>query len=42
MKWNWGTGILLVIVVFVGLCVAFLIYASRQDWRLVEKDYYPN
>jgi len=41
MKWNWGTGIFIVIVIFVGLCVAFIIYAQRQRWSMVEEDYYP-
>jgi hypothetical protein len=41
MKWNWGTGIFIVIVIFVGLCVAFIIYAQRQHWSMVEEDYYP-
>ena len=41
MKWNWGTGIFIVIVLFVGACVAFIIYAQRQKWSLVEDDYYP-
>jgi hypothetical protein len=41
MKFNWGTGILVVIVLFMVLCIAFFIFASRQDNSLVEKDYYP-
>ena len=41
MRWNWGTGILIVIVLFVGACVAFIIYAQRQKWSMVEEDYYP-
>jgi hypothetical protein len=41
MKWNWGTGIFIVIVIFVGLCVTFIIYAHRQTWSMVEEDYYP-
>ena len=41
MKWNWGTGIFIVIVLFLGTCIAFIIYAHHQKWSLVEEDYYP-
>ena len=41
MKWNWGTGIFIVIVLFLGACIAFIIYAQHQKWSLVEEDYYP-
>jgi len=41
MKWNWGTSIFIVIVLFVGACVAFIIYAVHQKWSMVEEDYYP-
>jgi len=40
MKFNWGTGIFLVIVVFMAACAAFFIFANRQDNTLVESDYY--
>lgn len=41
MKWNWGTGIFIVIVLFLGACVSFIIYSQGQKWSLVEEDYYP-
>ncbi|MCX6268607.1 MAG: FixH family protein [Bacteroidetes bacterium] len=41
MKWNWGTGIFIVIVLFLAACAAFIIYAQRQKWSMVEEDYYP-
>jgi hypothetical protein len=41
MKWNWGTGIFIVIVVFVAACLSFIVYSQRQKWNLVEADYYP-
>jgi hypothetical protein len=41
MKWNWGTGIFIFIVLFMAACIAFLVYTRNQDWSLVEKDYYP-
>ncbi len=41
MKWNWGTGIFIVIVLFLGACAAFIIYSQSQKWSMVEEDYYP-
>ena len=41
IKWNWGTGIFIVIVLFLGACAAFFIYANNIHWSLVEEDYYP-
>ena len=41
MKWSWGTGIFIVIVLFLGACVAFIIYSTHQKWSMVEEDYYP-
>ena len=41
MKWNWGTGIFIVIVLFLGACVAFIFYAQHQKVNMVEEDYYP-
>jgi len=41
MKWNWGTGIFIVIVLFLGACISFIIWSQTQKWSLVEEDYYP-
>ncbi|MEI7662776.1 MAG: FixH family protein [Bacteroidota bacterium] len=41
MKWNWGTGIFIFIVLFLIACFAFLYYAQHQKFSLVEEDYYP-
>jgi hypothetical protein len=41
MKWNWGTGIFIVIVLFLGACVVFIIYSQHHKWSMVEEDYYP-
>jgi hypothetical protein len=41
MNFNWGKGIFLVIVLFLGACLAFIIYSRTQKWSLVEEDYYP-
>lgn len=40
MKFNWGTGIFIFIVIFMSACAAFFIFANRQDNALVESDYY--
>ena len=41
MKWNWGTGIFLVIVIFLVACAVFFIYSNRMTISFVEDDYYP-
>ena len=40
MKFNWGTGILIFLIIFVLACAGFIIFAMRQDVNLVYKDYY--
>jgi hypothetical protein len=40
MKFNWGTGILIVIIVFIGAVVAFFFYSRSLQNNLVEEDYY--
>lgn len=40
MKFNWGTGILVVLVLFLLASAAFIIFALSQDVNLVHKDYY--
>lgn len=40
MKFNWGTGILIFLIVFLLAAAAFIIFAMRQDVNLVHKDYY--
>jgi hypothetical protein len=40
MKFNWGTGILIFLIIFLLACAAFIIFAMRQDVNLVHKDYY--
>jgi hypothetical protein len=40
MKFNWGTGIFLFLIIFIGLAVAFMIFAFNQEISLVHKDYY--
>lgn len=40
MKFTWGTAIFIVIVMFIMLVVAFFIYMSSLDIKLVEDNYY--
>jgi len=41
IKWNWGTKLLIAIILFMGL-IFFMVYLStKQDLNLVEEDYYP-
>ena len=40
MKFNWGTAIILFFILFISLCIAFMVFAFRQKQDLVEDDYY--
>jgi hypothetical protein len=40
MKFNWGTGIAIFLVLFLAAAAAFIIFAINQDVNLVHKDYY--
>jgi hypothetical protein len=40
MKFNWGTGIFIFLILFLAACAAFIIFAMRQEVNLVHKDYY--
>lgn len=40
MKFTWGTGIFLFLVLFLAGSSVFIIFASRQQVNLVYKDYY--
>jgi len=40
MKFNWGTGILIFLIVFLLACAVFITFAMTQDVNLVHKDYY--
>ncbi len=41
MKFNWGTGILIFIILFFIAIFSFVYFASTQKVNLVEDDYYP-
>lgn len=40
MKFNWGTGILIFLILFLLGATAFIIFAFNQDVNLVYKNYY--
>ena len=40
MKFNWGTGILIFLILFLLASAAFIVFAFMQDVNLVHKDYY--
>jgi hypothetical protein len=40
MKFNWGHGILIFIIIFLALITTFVIYALYQSQDLVSEDYY--
>ncbi|WP_346858739.1 FixH family protein [uncultured Draconibacterium sp.] len=40
MKFNWGTGIFLFLIVFLVACGIFIYFAMTQQVNLVHKDYY--
>jgi hypothetical protein len=40
IKWNWGTGILLSIIVFMAILTALVYIFMNQDVDLVTRDYY--
>jgi hypothetical protein len=41
MKWNWGTKLLVAMILFMGLIITMVFMSMRQTYYLVEKDYYP-
>ncbi len=40
MKFNWGTGIFIFLIIFVSLAITFIIFSLQFDTNLVHKDYY--
>lgn len=40
MKFNWGTGIVIAFILFVGLVISTGVYLMNQDVQLVSDDYY--
>lgn len=41
MKFNWGTGIVIVIVIFIGAMIGIIVFSMSQQVNLVSPDYYP-
>jgi len=41
IKWNWGTKILIAMILFMVLLLTFVFLTTQQTYHLVEKDYYP-
>ena len=41
IKWNWGTKLLISMIVFMLFLTVFFVLMMRQTFYLVEKDYYP-
>lgn len=40
MKWNWGTGIAITLILFVGLMGTMVYLATQQKFDLVSENYY--
>ena len=40
IKWNWGTKLLIGMLLFMALMIGFMVSTFMQDINLVEKDYY--
>ncbi len=41
MKFNWGTGIAVVIIIFIGTMIGIIVFSMNQQVNLVSPDYYP-
>lgn len=41
IKWNWGTKLLVAMILFMLLLMTFVFLSFQQEFNLVEKDYYP-
>lgn len=41
MKWNWGTKLLIAIIIFMSFIIVLVYLSTQNDIFLVEKDYYP-
>jgi hypothetical protein len=41
MKWNWGTKLLIAIIIFMSFIFVLVYLSTQNDIFLVEKDYYP-
>ncbi len=41
IKFTWGTGLFITIIIFVSFFTSFIIFSLTQDINLVSKDYFP-
>ncbi len=41
MRFNWGTGIAVVIILFIGAMIGIIVFSMNQQVNLVSPDYYP-
>jgi len=41
MKWNWGSKLLIAIIIFMSFIFVLVYLTTKIDTNLVEKDYYP-
>lgn len=40
MRFTWGTGIVVFLILFLAACIGFIVFAFNQDVNLVHNDYY--
>jgi hypothetical protein len=40
MRFTWGTGIVVFLILFLAACLIFIVFAFNQDVNLVHNDYY--
>lgn len=41
IKFNWGTGITIFIILFIGFYVMLMVISSNREFHMVSEDYYP-
>jgi len=41
IKFTWGTGLFITIIIFVSFFISFILFSLTQDINLVSKDYFP-
>lgn len=41
IKFTWGTGLFITIIIFVSFFISFILFSLTQDVNLVSKDYFP-
>lgn len=42
IKFNWGTGLFITIILFISFFVSFIIFSFSKERNLVTKDYFPD